>query len=1146
VILQPSQALADIVERMAPNDEQRAILARSSDDTLVSAGAGTGKTRTLVARYLSLLAAGHSLRSIVAVTFTRKAAHEMRNRVREAIRLYLESPGLSEVDGQRWKGYYSELDAARIGTIHSLCAEILRAHPAETGLDPRFEVLEEAAAGLLLGEAREATLAWAATREDLGPLFAEFGERELTNILTRLLKSPADAEAAFAAVGDDPLATWEGALRAAQGRRLASLLASEKWQDAVTVLRGVQPLISDDRIAGQWEVTVTALDAFDRLAAAGASVAQVMKVLAPLETISLTGGRGAAWPGGKECVAEVKAALDSIRRLWFPERDKRNAVCFFSLTLGPRDELLAALIPPLREVFQYARAAYTALKDQQHAVDYDDLEDVAHRLLSTDPGVLARWQGETSALLVDEFQDTNSRQLSLVDHLDGGRGLRFLVGDAKQSIYRFRGADVTVFRAVKESLPAEAVLELGTSYRAHRALVTGLNALLEPVLGSAADPERPWAAPFGALAAAREEPGPGFLAPHVEMHLAIGTKEEGADERAADALVQRLTELVEHSGCSVQDGKTTRPLDYGDVAILCRAAGGFAAYEDALERAGVPFLTVAGKGFYERPEVRDVLNALRAISDPTDDLAMVGLLRSPAVALSDAGIFRLRDACRAAARPMTLWEALQALGASLPGPDGPRAARAAQVLAPLGALVGRVTVADLLKRLLDSTAYPAALLHAHQARAARNLDKLLDDARNSQIVSVGQFLDYVAELRDSGAREGEARTLAEGSVQLMTVHAAKGLEFPVVVIGDAGYRLNRTDGLLLDRELGPLAPLRDEDKNASVAHTLGKDRETSQEKAENARLLYVAATRAMERLIISGCVTLRKGGTLGSQGWLEDLLPICGLDQATPPCDPEGDAAHDLLYAVQGTPVRVVLVESGWTAPERGATTPPAPRPAAWQVPSPLVESLLAPADASAEEPRPADTSWDVVPRPGTRAPAWVLGEVVHEALAAWRGDGDDLLPWLEARGRGYGIDEGRQLQRLASDAARLLRRFWASELFGKMDGAERRLHEVPYQRTTVDGSDDWGTIDALYRHGGTWTIVEFKTDYLRESWLGRGADRRDHSVRRLRGYVQQTRRYVATVTDLLGERPAALLCLLNYDDAQREFTPDALEALLR
>ncbi len=1134
--LQPSQALADIVERMAPNDEQRAILARSSDDMLVSAGAGTGKTRTLVARYLSLLAAGHSLRSIVAVTFTRKAAHEMRNRVREVIRLYLEDPGLTEADGERWRGYYSELDAARIGTIHSLCAEILRAHPAETGLDPRFEVLEEAAAGLLLGEAREATLAWAATREDLAPLFAEFGERELTNILTRLLKDPADAEAAFAAVGDDPLALWERELRTSQERRLVALLTSDQWRGVLGELRSFRPLDPSDLRAIRLRV---ALDAVDAAEASMTDYATAVEALAPLAEINLRGGRAAAWPGGREELQATGEALKWLKKSWKDQAE------FLSLTLGPRDELLAALIPPLREIFQYARTAYTALKDQQHAVDYDDLERLAHRLLSEDTVVRARWQGETSALLVDEFQDTNSRQLSLVDHLDGGRGLRFLVGDAKQSIYRFRGADVTVFRAVKESLPAEAVLELGTSYRAHHALVTGLNALLEPVLGSASDPERPWAAPFGALAAAREEPGPGFLAPHIEMHLAIGTKEEGADDRAAAALVQRLTELVERSGCAVLDGKAARPLDYGDVAILCRAASGFAAYEDALERAGVPFLTVAGKGFYERPEVRDVLNALRAISDPTDDLAMVGLLRSPAVALSDAGIFRLREACRAAARPMTLWEALLASGASLPGPDGPRAARAAQVLAPLGALVGRVTVADLLKRLLDSTVYPAALLHAHQTRAARNLDKLLDDARSSEIVSVGQFLDYVAELRDSGAREGEARTLAEGSVQLMTVHAAKGLEFPVVVIGDAGYRLNRTDGLLLDRELGPLAPLRDEDKNASAAHTLGQDRETSQEKAENARLLYVAATRAMEKLIISGCVTLRKDGTLGSQGWLEDVLPICGLDQARPSCDPEGDAVHDLLYAVQDTPVRVTLVEPGWTAPERGATTPPTPRPAAWQAPSSLVESLLPPSDASAEEPRPADTSWHVVARPGTRAPAWVLGEVVHEALAAWRGDGDDLLPWLEARGRGYGIGEGRQLQQLASDAARLLRRFWASDLFGQMDEAERRLHEVPYQRT-VDGSDDWGTIDALYLHGGAWTIVEFKTDYLRDSWLRRGAERRDHSVRKLRGYVEQTRRYVATVTDLLGERPGALLCLLNYDGAQREFTPDALEALLR
>ena len=316
-------------------------------------------------------------------------------------------------------------------------------------------------------------------------------------------------------------------------------------------------------------------------------------------------------------------------------------------------------------------------------------------------------------------------------------------------------------------------------------------------------------------------------------------------ERAADALAARLAELVEGSGhVQIEANGQLRPLSYGDVAILCRASTSFAAYENALERAGIPFLTVAGRGFYGRPEIRDLLNALAALADPTDDLALAGLLRSPAFGVSDAGLYRLSEARDRAEGPNSLWHTLRAFGAELAGEDGGRAARAALIISDLHAQAGRAPVADLLKAFLDATGYRAALLAAGQARAARNVAKLLADAHASGLVSVGEFLAYVAELRDSGTREGEARATAEGAVQIMSVHAAKGLEFPVVVIGDATYNPPGRSGVLFDPALGVLLAQKDDDKQLPAIYRLGKLTADDQEAAESDRLLYVAATRA--------------------------------------------------------------------------------------------------------------------------------------------------------------------------------------------------------------------------------------------------------------------------------------------------------------
>jgi len=452
-----------------------------------------------------------------------------------------------------------------------------------------------------------------------------------------------------------------------------------------------------------------------------------------------------------------------------------------------------------------------------------------------------------------------------------------------------------------------------------------------------------------------------------------------------------------------------------------------------------------------------------------------------------------------------------------------------------------------LKRYLDRTAYRSALVAAGQARAARNLDKLLADARESGIVGVGEFLEYVGELRDSGAREGEARALTEGAVQIMSVHMAKGLEFPVVAIGDAGHETRPHGGLLLDPLLGPLLPLAGEDKDdVPAVYRLGRWRDEDQDAAESDRLLYVAATRAMERLLVSGCLTVSDAGQLRrAGGWLGRLLAVWGLEDAPDGWDPQGARAHARRYTVGESEVEVVLYEERWEpqAAEPLATAGPG-EDLAIDVPPPLLTLPPPPAEARDEgtedaERRPPRRVWEVVPRTGDeRAPAWVLGQLVHEALATWRVADPTIAEWAATRALAYGVGDPAQRARLGADAARLLEEFRRSDLYAAMDGAESLLHEVPYSRY-AGRVFERGVLDALYLSGGVWTIVEFKTDAV---WN----DRRLDEILREKHYLRQTDRYVAAVEASLGSRPEAILCLLNYNGHTAWYSLEDLRARLR
>ena len=833
------------------NEKQRTAVLERGRDVVVTAGAGSGKTSTLVARYACLLAEGITPRQVAAITFTRKAAREMRSRLRGKLIELQEAAG-SEEERQRWAGLSAQMDSARIGTIHSLCSEILRAHPAEAVIDPRFEMLDEGLAAVLRIQAVDDTLKLLVEEDRFLPLLENISTSSLSEMLKDLLNRRLEAAEFFQVQVNN---------RQRLTRELDHRMQDPSLATNISDLRGMtgQELVQDagDKLAGMVIELLQLWSAAENALAAGDCIACARYLfLARREKMSLKAGKNASV---KEMVAELRQAYKEVLD---PLIGGEN-----SSDTAPAEEteaLFEQLLPLLKDAFERVQQAYRKLLESRQALDFDDLEDKARQLLKI-PEIRSRWQAELQAVLVDEFQDTNQRQRQIINALTGQPGSLFIVGDMRQSIYRFRRADVTVFSEEQQRIHHQGglTIDLDRNYRSHQPLLDSMDELLGTVIGTLPDPKRPYYVPYSPMQAENKEPPAGIQPPYVEFVLGLGEDTGTARPAAARALAARLLQLKQEKQIQKWD----------EVALLFRSASGFPVYEEALQEAGIPFVTVAGRGFYDRPEIRDLVNILRTLADPLDDLSFAGLLRSPAFGLSDAALYQLRQ------DGQPFWKALQGDLSHLSVSDRTSAERAVRILNTLLPVVDRVPVAELLKEVVDALDYRAILATADRTasegaaskaggRLWRNLDKLLEDAQASQQVSVRDFLEMLKTLNDAGAREGEAPSEAEGAVRLMTIHKAKGLQFDLVVLANAGSGTrNSGEQVYLSSDLGVTIKL----DPPPMLYRLAKHIDKDQDAAEELRLLYVAMTRVKSKLLVSAHAVQNAKGEISAGAWAGKL-----------------------------------------------------------------------------------------------------------------------------------------------------------------------------------------------------------------------------------------------------------------------------------
>lgn len=791
--------------------QARAIF--SAGSVAISAGAGSGKTRVLAERILHFLTCGVRPSQIVAVTFTDAAAAELRERVAAVVERR------AEAEGGRWAALVAELALMPVGTIHSLCGRIAREHPVESGAGLSFTVLDETAAR-----------AW--LEEHLTPVLAEYQAQDPETLLALPGKIRREV---LAALLDDPASAREALRVAARARSLSpEQRAAQAWQAALL----------------PWEAAVRALEG-----AAGPAG----DALETLRERVLRLSRGAPLPGDR--VLEVRAALRGFSgRLgagWTAPAKRQVQEALKTLgALAARDDLAGhpgaeedaahdRAVLALERLFEHVTRRLAALKAAQGVATFADLETFAEAALAHEH-VRAFYAQRWTHLLIDEAQDTNPVQWRILSALAGEGVNLTVVGDEKQSIYAFRGADVQVFRAAQEEVLARGgeVIPMGTSFRTHAALVGTLNAFFASLMTGPSE-SQPTAARFEPLSAHRLPSPLGADVPCTEVYDIQGG--DTATARAAEArlLAARIQELL-CAGTPVYDRALgdTRPLRLGDVAVLVRARTHLDLYERALAAAGLPCVVHGGRGLYDRPEVRDAAGLLRVVADPTADLPLAALLRGPFVGLTDQALL---DLARLREPGESLWDAV---GRSA----DPAVGRAAAWLEEWRRRSATLSASQLLLEA-DRTA-GASLVHAAMpdgARRVANLRRfhaLLRSWAQAGLRDAVRVAGYLAELERLGAPEAEAVSPAPDAVQLMTIHGAKGLEFPVVFVADVlsqgrgpepKVRFSPAAGVALRL---PGAPTPPPEWEALAAL------QQEQESSEAERVTYVALTRAADLLIL--------------------------------------------------------------------------------------------------------------------------------------------------------------------------------------------------------------------------------------------------------------------------------------------------------
>ncbi len=1023
---------------------------------LVEAAAGTGKTRALVGRALAYVRAGERrLSEMAIVTFTEAAAAQLRERLRARLLEELAATRDARL-AERWREALADLETAAVGTIHAFCLELLKRRPVEAGVDPAFAVADP------LGQRLRQLGAWARLLAEVG---SEAAGLEAAADLD-LLSEPQLRKTALALL-------WVPEADLPRPLRAGELGFAERWREIGALIeRAQRAAFPGGSLARKLAETA---DAHARLGGFGEPERQRRLLQGSLPLPPAHYGQRRREGEAIELRDQLNAAVEDLRT-----------------------DLAHDRLTTLARWLSRLSAFYAEDNHRASLLDFDQLLGETRDLLRRHPAVLADFQREFPVILVDEFQDTDSIQTEILRLLggqaetdpDGKPRSLFLVGDPKQSIYRFRGADLENYNAVRRAAFAGDRTEyLSATHRPAPELAHWVNAALERVMG---DGGEDWEAAYRPL-----EPRPlerlperrGVLYLELPRFGSAKPRVPEATETEARALAWLAARIVaEKWQVRDQESGRLRAAGAGDCVLLLRKLTLVDHYERAFAERDLAVRVIGGRHYYRRDEVHALVEILRALADPGDPVATVAALRGPGFGCSDSELAAYALVPGGARLDHAAVTGAARLGAA-PDPDRARQTAAALgQLAELRAAVAGRPLAEAVGTVVERTGLLPffALLDRGDQRVA-NLLKAVDLARrmegagvrglNELVRWLGDLLDEEIEEEDSPYLEG-----ADEVLRIVSIHRAKGLEFPIVLLGgmaggdasEFGLRvLRRRDGglaLHLGRGKGKLSL-------GTRGHQAAWEDERARQTAEDKRLLYVASTRARDLLVLPALAAgveppqprsalftlLDEARAARPEGLPEAPAELIAVpDLGDPPAGPPPRLDLGRLDPALGREIAARRAE--WAAAERRALDPAIVRPSDVELPA----DLSGDADAGAEGDRgggrlrPPDPGRAQRPA-ATMGSARRVGGAAHALLAAALGGGaPPALPLLAGE---------------RETAERLAQRFLDSDLARRARAAVDRVIEEPLTLPFPDGRLVDGVLDLAFLEPSGWVLVDYKSD---------------------------------------------------------------------
>jgi len=1019
----------------------------------VEAGAGTGKTTLLVERIISLIKSRRgTLEQIVAITFTEKAAGELKVRLREVLEKTIPQAKGNELPALLQA--LRDLERAPISTIHSFCASLLRERPVEAGVDPNFEPLDEIGLDMLFQEAWEGWL-----REEM-----EKKARPLRRALASGMKLESMARL-VRQVYDNRDLIPEGSFPRPSHSVDAFLGNLEEGVQKAWVLAETNCQHKEDR-------------GFQAIKSLREKVIELQEAGEERREVIL--------------LRELEIKSQGNKQNWKPQSscDVQKQICQeLGAELGTLKEFIRADV--MAELVEWLKDFLKTIRDEKAELgmlDFQDLLLLARNLLQGNKEVRRYFQERIRYLLVDEFQDTDPLQVEVVFFLaeDGTQaekwedvvvapGKLFLVGDPKQSIYRFRRADIETYEKAKEKLEAKGDgLKAFQNFRTVPSIISWVNRVFADLIQPSEEGHfQPAYIPLTAHPDRKElvanQPGVILLAPPPNFdskEASVGESREVEAHSIAAMIEEMVAERCQRQWAIFDKReKANRAISYGDIALLFPTFSGIEIYEEALKAGGIPYRLEGGKEFYMRQEVRSLLCCLKALDDPGDEISLVAALRSPLFGFSDEEIFLF----------VSSGNHLNYLCS----PEGKETkfAEAFSLLRFLHEKRNSVSISGTISELLSWTkVLEFSLLRQGGEQTVANLRKVLEQARGFERERQATFRRFVAWLEtreEEGVREGESPWSEEGeeNVQLLTVHKAKGLEFPVVFLANLASQRSHT------QEFIPLRIQRTFELAIGLFKTLGYDsahkKEQAKMEAEDRRLFYVAATRARDHLIIPLFWSKKNKGTFKL---LEGRLPEFGEMKSWSIADGQfiAGAGCFSLQPEEKPPLRLQLGES------ESEMDSPLDRRTRWKETIDAVKEkasrglpLLAPS-SSVSSLYPFDEYFE--PRPAGREEETggvAFGLAFHEVME--RVDlvsGENLRELCRIKAMEQSIPG------MAEKIAGLCQKCLAHPLLERARRSKRIFREVPFSMFLEERIVE-GKIDLLFEEGDRWVIVDYKTDEL-------------------------------------------------------------------